>query len=98
MTNELIAADAWHRGTCTYTIGPRGGVTVRVEEWRRNGATQTWKTRPNEFRVPIKYGMRDYWAIDQNNAHEFHRAGDCVPTVRGNVDAAPEWVREMVTR
>lgn len=45
----------------TVTFGPRGGVTYpRTELWRRNGATQTWKTRPGEFRIPVKYGMRNY--------------------------------------
>lgn len=34
---------------------------------KRNGRTQTWKTRPNEFRIPIKIGFRDYGAVDQHN-------------------------------
>lgn len=25
---------------------------------RRNGATKRWKTRPDEFRIPIKAGLR----------------------------------------
>lgn len=25
---------------------------------RRNGATQTWKTRPREFSIPVKAGLR----------------------------------------
>ena len=41
---------------------------------RRNGQTKTWKTRPTEFRIPVKMGCKslmlryfgcDY--IDQNN-------------------------------
>ena len=32
---------------------------------RRNGATKTWKTRPTEFRIPIKHGMYDYGYITQ---------------------------------
>lgn len=28
--------------------------------WRRNGKTQTWKTRPDEFRVPVKFGLYAY--------------------------------------
>jgi len=27
---------------------------------RRNGATKTWKTRPNEWRIPIKAGLRSH--------------------------------------
>lgn len=34
---------------------------------RRNGKTQTWKTRPNEFRIPIKYGFRFYGEITHEN-------------------------------
>lgn len=34
---------------------------------RRNGRTQTWKTRPDEFRIPIKYGFRGTGAIDHNS-------------------------------
>lgn len=33
--------------------------------WRtnRNGATKLWKTRPNEFRIPIKIGFREHGEI-----------------------------------
>lgn len=48
-----------------------------VERWRRNGATKTWKTRPNEFRIPVKWGLRDYSYITELNAHEFHVIDDC---------------------
>lgn len=34
---------------------------------RRNGQTKTWKTRPNEFRIPIKCGLKTYLAIDHHN-------------------------------
>lgn len=34
---------------------------------RRNGATKLWKTRPNEFRIPIKIGFRDYGEITERN-------------------------------
>lgn len=30
---------------------------------RRNGRTQTWKTRPGEFRIPVVAGLRAYGAI-----------------------------------
>ena len=32
----------------------------KCQNWRRNGQTKTWKTRSDEFRVPVKYGMYDY--------------------------------------
>lgn len=45
--------------------------------WRRNGATQTWKTRPDEFRVPVKYGLYEYGQIREYDAERFHTAADC---------------------
>ena len=46
-------------------------------EWRGNGAIKTLKTRPGEFRWPIKYGMREYSAITENNVGDFHLARTC---------------------
>jgi hypothetical protein len=34
---------------------------------RRNGKTQTWKTRPNDFRIPVKAGLKSCGAIDHHN-------------------------------
>lgn len=45
--------------------------------WRRNGQTQTWKTRPDEFRVPVKYGLRSYDQITHYNAGSFHTEAAC---------------------
>lgn len=38
---------------------------------RRNGRTQTWKTRPGEFRIPIKAGLKSYGEI----THTFRENG-----------------------
>lgn len=32
---------------------------------RRNGKTKTWKTRPEDFQIPIKHGLYDYGYIDK---------------------------------
>lgn len=37
----------------------------RIVHWRRNGRTQTWVTRPNEFRIPVKFGLRSYSQITE---------------------------------
>lgn len=50
---------------------------AKVFRWRRNGTTQTWKTRPSEFRVPVKYGIRSYGNITEVNAGDFHTEEDC---------------------
>ena len=65
----------------------------KVFTWRRNGGTQTWKTRPAEFRIPVKYGLRSYGQITHADAHRFHRADQC-PTRHVRVtmpDGAGEW-------
>lgn len=30
---------------------------------RRNGATKLWKTIPNQFRIPVKAGLKAYGAL-----------------------------------
>lgn len=32
---------------------------------RRNGQTKLWKTRPDEFRIPVKAGLRATGAITE---------------------------------
>lgn len=56
--------------------GPKKAITT-IERWRANGKVKTWKTRPEEFRLPIKYGMRDYSEITHLNGDEFHHEADC---------------------
>ena len=43
-------------------------VPVRV---RKNGAVKLWKRQPDKFRVPVKYGLYDYFYIDNDNAAEW---------------------------
>jgi hypothetical protein len=39
--------------------------------WRVNGMCKTWKTRPDEFRLPIKHGLKDYFYLTHANAEMF---------------------------
>lgn len=43
----------------------------RTWKARRNGATKTWKTRPGEFRIPVKAGFRTSGYVEHNNLHHF---------------------------
>lgn len=45
--------------------------TILKVRCRVNGACKTWKTRPNEYRLPVKYGLRDCFYIDESNASEW---------------------------
>lgn len=47
------------------------GTPVRV---RINGACRTWKTRPDDFRLPVKSGISHYGYITPANAAEW-----CLP-------------------
>jgi hypothetical protein len=46
-------------------------------EWRQNGQLQLWKTMPNRFRLPIKFGLRQYGEINADNVGDFHFASSC---------------------
>jgi len=88
--DESIVAVEFHYGECQNHIGIRGGKTFHQIRFRRNGKTKTWITRPDEFRVPVKRGLREYGYITQTNAKDFHTAEQCeivdiLPTTAGGV-------------
>lgn len=74
---QALTADEFHFGVCKRTKGPRGGITEKIERWRRNGMTGTWKTRPKEFRVPVKHGLYSYSQITDSDAQAWHTSEDC---------------------
>jgi hypothetical protein len=83
----ITRADAMDCDRFHETHTPAG----RIAEWRRNGATKTWATRPADFRVPVKYGMHAYGYITPDNAHAYHRADAC-PTRHVRVNGPDgEW-------
>jgi hypothetical protein len=62
---------------CSRAIGPRGGEKISVTDCRVSGSLKTWKTRPTEFRLPVKYGMYESSAITHHDAALWHLAADC---------------------
>lgn len=40
------------------------------QRWRVNGKVKTFKTRPNDFSIPVKRGLREYGYVDQWNARD----------------------------
>lgn len=66
-----------HYGPCEVTVGPRGGKTYHQVRVRVSGQCQTWKTRPHEFRLPVKYGLYESGAITHVNAGDFHMPEEC---------------------
>jgi hypothetical protein len=47
--------------------------------WRVNGAPKTWKKRPNEVSIPLKYGMYTYDRIDENDLKHFSTKDKMAP-------------------
>ena len=74
---QALTANEFHYRECQRIVGPRGGVKLIQEIWRRNGKTQTWKTRPSEWRIPVKYGLFDYGRILDRDSYLWHTAEDC---------------------
>lgn len=48
----------------------RGGAL----QCRASGKCQTWKTRPNDFKLPVKYGLYQSFYITHSNAHDWQPA------------------------
>ena len=53
------------------TLKGSDGKPVRC---RAMGACKTWKTRPNDFKLPVKYGLYQSFYITHDNAGEWHVA------------------------
>ena len=53
------------------TIKNKDGTPARC---RAMGKCQTWKTRPNEFKLHVKYGLYQSLYITQDNASQWNPA------------------------
>ena len=69
MITKKIATDSNYRGEFHHVTEKNSdGSPVRC---RVNGACKVWKTRPDEFRLPVKHGLRNCFYITQDNASEW---------------------------
>jgi hypothetical protein len=57
------ATEFWHR-----TARDSRGYPVRC---RKNGQLKLWKTRPTEFRQPVKHGLNDCFYITEFNCSDW---------------------------
>ena len=62
--NEAMTAERFEH----VSLKNADGTPLRA---RRNGRTQTWKTRPAEFRLPAKHGLYDTFQITERNAADW---------------------------
>lgn len=77
-TEQIDHAQEFHFGVCTRVFGKRGGETVKIERWRRNGNTKRWKRDTTRFYLPLKHGLRDTTAISQySDLSQWHASESC---------------------
>jgi hypothetical protein len=77
---QAMTCREFHANGCVrMPDGPRGGKgKTHIEVWRANGRCQTWRTRPDDFKLPVKYGFKGpYTYITNGNAEQFHVASEC---------------------
>lgn len=84
---EAAQASYLHWGNCTRTIGSRGGVKTHSTVCKVNGALKTWKTRPNEYRLPVKHGLRGYGEVTPETISQFHLESEC-PLTKDSAEVA----------
>lgn len=92
---QALTAQHFHENGCKRTVGPRGGVADKIVVWRRNGRTKTWKTRPKEWVVPVKFGIYGYGTISDIVAASYHVPEDCPLLEKEELELSDE-VREAL--
>lgn len=50
-------------------------IDARGHRWKVNGKVLTWKTRPNEVKVPVKHGLYAYDYITHKDLDEVTMEG-----------------------
>ena len=51
------------------TAKNKDGTPLRC---RAMGQCKVWKTRPDDFKLPVKYGMYNSFYIDNSNANDWN--------------------------
>jgi hypothetical protein len=47
------------------------------QRWKVSGQPKVWKTRPNEVRVPVKFGLYAHSSVTEYEFNMVHREADC---------------------
>jgi hypothetical protein len=75
MITKLIAVTARHREEFYHVSAKNAdGSPVRC---RVNGKCRTWSTRPNDWQLPVKHGLKLCFYIGPDNAHEWREEESC---------------------
>ena len=68
VTKEQAVNAAWGTTFHHVTLKNADGTPVRC---RPNGKCKTWKTRPADFKLPVKYGLKECFYITPENADQW---------------------------
>lgn len=68
VTKEQAVAAGYLQEFYHVRLKNRDGSPVRC---RVNGKCKTWKTRPDDWRLPVKYGLRDCFYLSPDNAADW---------------------------
>lgn len=68
ITKEIAVNSTYRREFFHKTIKNADGSPARC---RVNGKCQTWITRPNEFKLPVKHGLYQCFYITEKNADDW---------------------------
>jgi hypothetical protein len=78
-----------HTAAGNKTLARTGTRPTRVVSVRSSGAVKTWKTRPGDFRAPVKWGLRDSFYITPANAHRYFTSEESAAN-----SPAGRWINE----
>jgi len=68
----LAQAKSLRPGDEIWTVSTNSRKRNPVCRIRINGQPQTWKTRPNEIRIPWKYGLYEYGYFTQRDLADLY--------------------------
>ncbi len=69
VTKEQAVASQYRQEFTHTTIKNADGTAARC---RVNGQCKVWKTRPDEFKLPVKHGLYECFYITQDNAADWN--------------------------
>jgi len=69
ITKQQAASAGYRKEFWHHSLKNADGTPMRC---RVNGACKTWKTRPDEFRLPVKHGLKECFYIEPSNANEWY--------------------------
>lgn len=71
ITKEIATSLRYRDDLLHVSLKQSSGAPVRC---RVNGACRTWATRPDDFKLPVKHGLRDCFYITPANADQWRVA------------------------